>query len=243
MANNSLIPYNPPQKNWKEILKSKLNFKINYNYVSVCSFIGVLLLAGFGRFWHDAPVTPVENVVTVSQEVQNFVPKKAEKSKKAKLITGKSVTPPAIPKMGTEAYIAKFKDAAILSYKKTGVLPSITLAQGILESNAGNSGGVLTAHNHFGIKCNANPHRWCCVKARDDSNADSFKIFKSDADCYDGHGWFLKNNKRYAKLFTFGKNYRKWAYELKRAGYATDKGYAQKIIKVIETYNLHRFDK
>lgn len=242
MANNSLVPYIPPQKDWKSILKSKLDFKINYNVISVCSFIGVLLLAGSGKIWHTEPVTPVQTIVEGSKEVANSATKIIEKQKKAKLITGKSVTPPTIPKMGTEGYIAKFKDAAIKSYKNTGVLPSITLAQGILESNAGNSGGVLTAHNHFGIKCNANPHKWCCVKARDDSNADSFKIFKSDADCYDGHGWFLKNNKRYARLFTFGKNYRKWAYELKRAGYATDKDYARKIIKVIEANNLQRFD-
>ena len=151
------------------------------------------------------------------------------------------VSASSIPELSAEQYIQKYKGYAISNYKETGVLASITLAQGLVESAAGNSKGARIANNHFGIKCNSKHHKWCCVKAKDDSNADSFKLFKSAKECYKAHADFL-HQARYKKLFTYGKNYRNWAYGLKQAGYATDKNYASKLIGVIERYNLHQYD-
>ena len=39
------------------------------------------------------------------------------------------------------------------------------------------------------------------------------------------------------------KNYRAWAKGLKKAGYATDPKYANKLISLIDRYELYRFDK
>lgn len=160
-------------------------------------------------------------------------------------VKGEKVNPAPsdkLDKLSAEEFIAKYSPHAVQSWKKYGVPASITLAQGLVESSAGNSKGARIARNFFGIKCFSKHHKWCCVKANDDSNADSFVIFNSPKESFEGHAKFLCRP-RYKSLHKFGSNYKSWAYGLKSKGYATDKAYASKLINVIERYKLYQYDK
>ncbi|MBD0333844.1 MAG: glucosaminidase domain-containing protein, partial [Chitinophagaceae bacterium] len=118
-------------------------------------------------------------------------------------------------------YIAKFKDAAIAEMIRTGVPASITLAQGIHETEAGRSDLVLKSNNHFGIKCKEN---WTgeSVFHDDDARGECFRKYEDPLDSYRDHSDFLKNRSHYAFLFELDPtDYEAWAYGLKKAGYAT----------------------
>ena len=142
----------------------------------------------------------------------------------------------------TEAYIAKYKGAAICSMRKNAVPASITLAQGIVESNSGKSSLATEANNHFGIKCfSKHCKKGHCVNKTDDSHKDFFRKYKSAEECFTDHGNKISNG-RYKKLKRYGMNYRKWAIGLKLCGYATDGNYANILINTIERYNLHKYD-
>ena len=139
-------------------------------------------------------------------------------------------------------YISKWKEEAIYQMHKYGIPASITLAQGILESAYGNSELAKYGNNHFGIKC----HNKClgcrCVNYTDDSIYDMFRSFKTDWESFREHSRILMGE-RYAALKKINiKDYKGWAHGLRDAGYATDKKYAQKLIKIIEKLNLHRYD-
>jgi LysM repeat protein len=120
---------------------------------------------------------------------------------------------------------------------------SITLAQGILESGNGRSELASKSNNHFGIKC----HRgWKGgrVYHDDDEKGECFRKYKYVQTSYEDHSKFLTSRQRYAGLFKLRKNdYKGWAKGLKKAGYATDKKYPKKLIKIIEEYRLYEFDK
>src|SRR5262245_35822194 len=98
-------------------------------------------------------------------------------------------------------YIDDYKDLAIQEMLRTGVPASITLAQGIHESGAGNSDLALSANNHFGIKCKSN---WTgeSIKHDDDARGECFRKYPSAVDSYKDHSDFLKNSPRYTSLFT-----------------------------------------
>ncbi len=145
-------------------------------------------------------------------------------------------------KLTVEDYVEKFKGIAITEMNRSGVPASITLAQGILESRSGNSYLSRTANNHFGIKC----HRsWKGKRkyANDDKPGECFRNYPSANSSFVDHTDFLLKNKRYSFLFKNNKvDYNTWANGLRKAGYATDKQYAKKLIKLIERYDLSRFD-
>lgn len=139
-------------------------------------------------------------------------------------------------------YIEQYHDLAIEQMQRYHIPASITLAQGLFESNAGKSELARKHNNHFGIKKGVS---WTgpTVMMRDDSPTDLFRVYSSVRDSYEDHSLFLRNNARYAVLFTYSiTDYRSWAHGLKRCGYATDPQYAQKIIDVVEAYNLSQFD-
>lgn len=141
----------------------------------------------------------------------------------------------------TPQYIAMYKDIAIDEMKRSGIPASITLAQGVLETQSGNSWLVQNSNNHFGIKCKNN---WTgqTVNYDDDARQECFRKYNTAADSYKDHSDFLKNNPRYSFLFQFQmEDYKSWAYGLKQAGYATSKTYPQQLIKVIEDYNLQQY--
>lgn len=141
-----------------------------------------------------------------------------------------------------EIYIEKYSDLAIQHMEKYGIPASITLAQGILESGAGLSDLARRSNNHFGIKC----HRdWSGsrVFAQDDTPNDCFRSYRRVEDSYQDHSEFLVGSARYRSLFEMSiTDYKGWARGLQQSGYATDRAYANKLIKLIEDYELYRFD-
>lgn len=126
--------------------------------------------------------------------------------------------------------------------EKYRIPASITLAQGILESGAGMSDLARRSNNHFGIKC----HRsWsgARVYAPDDTPNDCFRRYNTVNESYQDHSEFLVNGVRYRALFNLSiTDYKGWARGLQKSGYATDRAYANKLIKLIEDYELYRFD-
>jgi hypothetical protein len=121
---------------------------------------------------------------------------------------------------------------------RTGVPASITLAQGILESGAGQSDLTIQSNNHFGIKCKTD---WTgeVVYHDDDMKGECFRRYNSAEDSYRDHSDFLRNRPNYASLFNFDvTDYKDWAYGLKAAGYATNPAYATMLINTIEKYDL-----
>lgn len=143
-----------------------------------------------------------------------------------------------------EAYIKNYAPSAVEEMKKYGIPASITLAQGLLESNAGASKLATLNQNHFGIKCfarNCKPGH--CSNYTDDSHKDFFRKYKSVRESYRAHSLFLQRS-RYQHLSKLGaKNYKEWAHGLRKAGYATDKKYAPKLITLVETLKLNKFDQ
>ena len=139
------------------------------------------------------------------------------------------------------SYIDKYKDWAIEQMNQYHIPASITLAQGLLESNAGRSRLATQANNHFGIKVGST---WTgpYIVQSDDRPDDRFRKYKSARDSYIDHSKFLQG-KRYQELFRLSiTDYKGWARGLKAAGYATNPAYADALIRVIEMYDLHQFD-
>ncbi len=147
----------------------------------------------------------------------------------------------AAQRISVEEYIEQFKDIAINEMKRSGVPASITLAQGILESENGNSELVKKSNNHFGIKCK---NTWTgeSVTHDDDANGECFRAYKTADESYRDHSDFLKANKRYGSLFDLDpEDYAGWARGLKKAGYATNPKYPELLIKYVEQYELQQY--
>ncbi len=141
------------------------------------------------------------------------------------------------------AYIQRYKDMAVEQMFKYGIPASITLAQGLLESAAGQSTLARKANNHFGIKVGSS-WKGAYMLRDDDAPNEKFRAYGSVEESYEDHSLFLRNNRRYAALFTLlPDDYKGWAKGLKKAGYATAPTYASSLIRIIESYNLHHFDK
>lgn len=138
-------------------------------------------------------------------------------------------------------YIEQYHKIAERQQTEHGIPASIILAQGLLESGAGQGELALMSNNHFGIKCTD----WNGDKVYhdDDLRNECFRKYNQVLDSYEDHAQFLKNRTRYAFLFDLKPtDYEGWAFGLKKAGYATDPTYAFKLISIVENYNLHKFD-
>lgn len=143
----------------------------------------------------------------------------------------------------TLKYIKNYAPIAIREMHLHKIPASITIAQGILESGNGRSELASKSNNHFGIKCHKG---WLgeSVIHDDDSIGECFRKYKYVETSYNDHSEFLTKRKRYAFLFNYGaRDYKKWARGLKKAGYATDRKYPNKLIKIIDDYKLYEFDK
>lgn len=141
-----------------------------------------------------------------------------------------------------EAYIKKYRELAVYEMRRYHIPASITLAQGLLESGAGQGKLARISNNHFGIKCGLS---WDgpSVSYDDDARGECFRKYKHVKDSYTDHSKFLRTGSRYAPLFRLKiTDYKGWARGLKRAGYATDPQYADRLIKIIELYNLDLYD-
>ena len=141
-----------------------------------------------------------------------------------------------------KVYIANFQEVAKNNMKTHGIPASITLAQGILESGAGKGKLAITANNHFGIKCHTG---WNgdSVKHDDDAEQECFRKYTHASESYRDHSLFLTSRSRYDNLFKLDiGDYEAWARGLKAAGYATDKKYPDKLIGLINRFELYQYD-
>jgi len=145
-------------------------------------------------------------------------------------------------KTATLIYIDQYKDIAIKEMKRTGIPASITLAQGIVESNSGESNLALNFNNHFGIKCKTD---WKGEKTYqdDDTKQECFRVYPNANASFIDHSNFIKTRPNYAPLFQLDPvDDSAWAIGLKKAGYATASDYAFKLMKVIDDYELSQFN-
>jgi flagellum-specific peptidoglycan hydrolase FlgJ len=139
-------------------------------------------------------------------------------------------------------YIDNYSKIAKEEMVQYGIPASITLAQGILESGAGRSALSKKSNNHFGIKCHKG---WTGQRVfhDDDELQECFRKYKDPKYSFRDHSLFLTQRTRYEGLFAYKKNdYKSWAKGLRKAGYATDPKYPQKLINIIETYQLYSYD-
>ncbi|MDB4107595.1 LysM peptidoglycan-binding domain-containing protein [Bacteroidia bacterium] len=146
-------------------------------------------------------------------------------------------------KQTPKEYIEKYKDLAVIEMHRSGVPASITLSQGVLESNSGNSRLAKFANNHFGIKCKGS---WTgnVIYADDDAPDECFRAYESVLASYQDHSDFLRKNWRYHPLFELKpKDYKGWCHGLRKAGYATNPQYGKILISLIDRYDLHQYDK
>ncbi len=140
-------------------------------------------------------------------------------------------------------YVKRFAKSAMREMEAYGIPASITLAQGLLETDAGGSRLATESNNHFGIKCRSKCRGCTCRNYSDDDIYDMFRVFDSAWESYREHSLLLQIS-RYNHLKKLGtKDYKNWAIGLKKAGYATDKNYHKKLIKIIEELDLHQFDR
>jgi flagellum-specific peptidoglycan hydrolase FlgJ len=163
--------------------------------------------------------------------------------------SGPKQAPPGFSKRPADkkqrlSYIRRFSKVAQEEMKRFGIPASITLAQGLLESNAGTSPLALHNQNHFGIKCfEKHCRKGHCANFSDDSHKDFFRIYQTVWESYRAHSKFLQKD-RYKPLFKLkSTDYKGWAKGLQKAGYATDQRYAEKLIRLIEAYELQQYDR
>ncbi|MCP9198610.1 glucosaminidase domain-containing protein [Gramella sp. GC03-9] len=151
------------------------------------------------------------------------------------------VSRPGTYSYSVESYISEFAPLAQEEMRLYRIPASITLAQGILESGAGNGDLTRRANNHFGIKC----HDWEGERVYhdDDKRGECFRKYKHARYSFRDHSLFLTGRGRYAELFDLdADDYKGWAKGLRKAGYATDRKYPDKLISLIERYELYRYD-
>src|SRR5665647_440098 len=139
-------------------------------------------------------------------------------------------------------YMNKYSTLAVSEMHRTGIPASITLAQGMLESNYGRSTLATKGNNHFGIKCHSD---WRGEKIYYDDNrrGECFRSYPTPEESFRDHSDFLTTGSRYKDLFKLSStDYKGWAHGLRKAGYATDPKYATLLINKIDNYGLHVYD-
>jgi flagellum-specific peptidoglycan hydrolase FlgJ len=147
------------------------------------------------------------------------------------------------------SYIEEYKYMAIDEMVRSGIPASVTMAQAIIESNAGVSFLAKESNNHFGIKCKSYWNGHSFYHPDDDRDAEGniiascFRKYDSVLESYADHSDFLLNTPHYQPLFVYDRTeYEKWARGLQLCGYATDQAYGEKLIRTIKLYNLHELD-
>ena len=187
---------------------------------------------------------PAPSPKPVSTPPDNVANTYSNMSFKGKIATDDSNARRAAKRKKQLAYVKRFKKVAQAEMEKFGIPASITLAQGLIESNCGESRLATSNNNHFGIKCFSRKCRkGHCSNFTDDSHKDFFRKYKSAWESYRSHSYLLQAD-RYKPLKKLSKtDYKAWAKGLKKAGYATDKHYADKLIQLIQDLDLQKYDQ
>ena len=206
----------------------------------------ILILASCGvkKIRYASTTTKTQTQTPIQTPTQSTVPVQTLNKKKPPTSERTFVYDPAL---STEERIAKYiQDFGPIAQKEMAefrIPASITIAQGLLESGNGSGRLAREANNHFGIKCHSdwNGKR---IYHDDDEKGECFRVYQNPMTSYRDHSLFLSERRRYAFLFDLSPtNYKAWAKGLKKAGYATDPKYPQKLISLIERYELDRWDK
>jgi flagellum-specific peptidoglycan hydrolase FlgJ len=222
----------------------KLGVLATFAYYSIFTGDGETGWLSSERFYNPEITELTEGGAEVTGE--SIFGTSAKAKKVSKKIRGNDAAPVSAAELREEEafdYVSRYAKTAQQEMEKYGIPASISLAQGLIESRAGTSTLATRNNNHFGIKCFS---RQCrkghCTNHTDDTHKDFFRSYKSPWESWRAHSQMLASG-RYAGLKKYGRDYRKWAYGLKSVGYATDRTYAEKLIGVIERYDLHRYDK
>lgn len=209
--------------------------------------IAVLASAGYFVLYSDKGLfsgTPDDGNVGAS--IFSSDDESAPKARKTKYKSTNDAAPVSASELfaqEAEAYIDKFAPIARKEQAEFGIPASISLAQGLIESRAGTSKLAKSNNNHFGMKCfSRHCRKGHCSNFTDDTHKDFFRKYTNPMDSWRDHSRMLSKG-RYSRLKRFGNNYREWAYGLKSIGYATDRTYAEKLINVIEKFDLHKYDR
>ena len=184
--------------------------------------------------------------VEEQRRVQEEAKREKEKERKESVRSSETLVATSNISVTTDMirdYILQYKDIAKDNMTSYGIPASITLAQGVLESGSGQGTLSRNANNHFGIKCHK---EWegPSVRHTDDAPDECFRKYDAPEESYRDHSQFLVSRSRYNELFKLDKDdYEGWAHGLKKAGYATDPKYANKLISLIERYTLDQYDR
>ena len=204
--------------------------------IAMLLFLGLIVFSCSSRKVTARKSTPIKH------KTERIV--KTEKQAELEVEAANAETPSfnTLIVKSTAEYLALFGAIAQEEMRLYGIPASITLAQGILESNSGKGRLSVEANNHFGIKC----HDWTGARIYhdDDSLQECFRKYNDAKYSYRDHSLFLTTRSRYSKLFDLDQDdYKAWAKELKAAGYATDSKYPVKLISLIERYKLYKLDQ
>ncbi len=206
-------------------------------------FISILLL-GSCKSKKTAVTTSKKNTPK-KERVVHHQPKDTPKENPKEKRNDTKIKP--IPKNASHTevvalYISNYNGIAKEEMVQYGIPASITLAQGILESGAGRGKLSKKSNNHFGIKCHKG---WTGERVYhdDDELQECFRKYKDPKYSFRDHSLFLTSRSRYESLFSYKKDdYKSWAKGLRKAGYATDPKYPEKLISIIEKYELYKYD-
>jgi flagellum-specific peptidoglycan hydrolase FlgJ len=188
------------------------------------------------------PIIAILTLIGCHSSKSVIVTTKSQKTKQNKSETTQVAPKKLVTSDVVYGYIVDYKDIAMSNMKNFGIPASIILAQGILESGAGQSKLAITSNNHFGIKCYTD-WKGETTLYDDDKSQECFRKYNNPEESFQDHADIVSKRKRYALLFDLPKgDYKSWAKGLKEAGYATDPNYPQKLINYIESYHLDDYD-
>ncbi len=243
---NKLVPKVLAQTKGTYVLSSRLQIHRILEWVQQYWFRGVII--GFLAFLllkKDVSFQiSLKNGFTPSTSMAANVSPHDSHSPKAKTAAwSNTVGVLDVKRKQQDQYVARFARVAKAEMEKYGIPASITLAQGLLESNAGKSRLAANNNNHFGIKCFSKKcKKGHCSNFSDDSHKDFFRKYETAWESYRAHSLLLQKE-RYQSLYRLDKrDYKAWAQGLRKAGYATDKRYAKKLIHIIEDLRLYEYD-
>lgn len=200
-------------------------------------FLLVIMITLIGCTTAKSVIAAAKDRSSKAKTAQTNAPKKGSSSAVIESASKTIVTSDLI-----HGYISDYKNIAMSNMRNFGIPASIILAQGILESGAGQGKLAVTANNHFGIKCYTD---WTgeTTLHDDDASQECFRKYSNPNESYQDHAAIISKRSRYASLFKLPKgDYKAWANGLKAAGYATDAKYPEKLISNIERYHLDQYD-
>ncbi len=202
-----------------------------FTYLLVCTLVLISCKS-------QKPGLAHKNKSSVTSVIGSTVSKLDKEDKPTEIVHPRGDT-----KNSVASYIEKYTAVAKDKMVEYGIPASITIAQGILESGAGKGELSQKANNHFGIKCHKG---WTGQRVYhdDDEDQECFRKYENPESSFRDHSLFLSERSRYSGLFELSKDdYKAWAKGLRKAGYATDPRYPQKLITIIEKYDLSELDR